>query len=116
MTYDENDLFSLSINELLALNILLTLLLSDGLNSNQLNILGNFFEALGQNILIIQALVSAEPNPNAMYCLNKPNCFLPNFTASASTNFITEERFRCLETRLYKLETILTEKIQDKPN
>lgn len=108
MSYDESDLFSLSINELIALNILLTLLLSDGLNSNQLNILGNFFEALGQNILIIQALVGAEPNPNAVYCLHKPNCFLPNFSTPSSTNFTLEERIRQIETRLCNLETLLT--------
>ncbi|MBR0325865.1 MAG: hypothetical protein IIX11_07035, partial [Selenomonadales bacterium] len=43
---------------------IISLLLSEGLNENELNILGNFIEAVGQNILLIQATVSSRPTDN----------------------------------------------------
>lgn len=54
--------YTLSADEQALLALITALLLSDGLNENQLNILGNFIEAVGQNILLIQAVVSAFPN------------------------------------------------------
>lgn len=53
--------YSLSANEQTALALVISLLLSEGLNENELNILGNFIEAVGQNILLIQAVVSSVP-------------------------------------------------------
>lgn len=60
----EDDFFSLNSNELISLSILLTVVFS-----NQLNILGNFLCSLGQNILVIQAVIGANPNPNAIYTI-----------------------------------------------
>lgn len=69
----EDDFFALNSNELISLNILLTILLSNQLNSNQLNIIGNFLCGLGQNILIIQAVIGANPDPNAIYTICSSN-------------------------------------------
>ena len=57
----EDDFFSLNSNELISLSILLTVVFSNQLNANQLNILGNFLCSLGQNILVIQAVIGANP-------------------------------------------------------
>lgn len=65
----EDDFFSLNSNELLSLSILLTVVFSNQLNANQLNILGNFLCSLGQNILVIQAVIGANPNPKAIYTI-----------------------------------------------
>lgn len=51
--------YELDSNEQVILAALIALLLSNGLNANQLNILGNFVEAVGQNMLLIQAVVSS---------------------------------------------------------
>lgn len=56
--------YSLSADEQITLAFIFALLLSDGLNENELNILGNFIEAVGQNILLIQAVVSSQPTDN----------------------------------------------------
>ena len=56
--------YALSANEQALLALLIALLLSNGLNENQLNILGNFIEAVGQNLLLIQAVISVLPNSN----------------------------------------------------
>ena len=56
--------YSLSADEQVTLALIISLLLSDGLNENELNILGNFIEAVGQNILLIQATVSSQPTDN----------------------------------------------------
>ncbi len=56
--------YSLSADEQVTLALIFSLLLSDGLNENELNILGNFIESVGQNILLIQAIVSSHPIDN----------------------------------------------------
>ena len=56
--------YSLSANEQVTLALIVALLLSEGLNENELNILGNFIEAVGQNILLVQAIVSSRPTDN----------------------------------------------------
>lgn len=82
MTMPENLFYNRSANELTVLNFLLTFLLSDGLNSNQLTILGNFLCSLGQGILTIQGFVGAQQGDavyqfdcDAVYCPSdtKPN-------------------------------------------
>lgn len=67
----DGDFYSLSSNELLSLNLILTILLANGLNANQLNILGNFIAALGQNILFLQAVIDALPEEDATYQFNQ---------------------------------------------
>lgn len=67
--------FELSINELLTLNLILTLLLANQLNSNQLNILGNFICSLGQSLLTLQAVVGTLPD-DALYTI----CTNPSYT------------------------------------
>lgn len=59
---EESILFSLDFEQQVLLAALLAIIVSDDLNANQLNILGNFVEAVGQNILLIQAVVSSEPS------------------------------------------------------
>ena len=44
---------NLSGNELASLAFLVGLLISQNINSNQINSLGNFFEAVGQTMLVI---------------------------------------------------------------
>ncbi len=58
---EESIFFSLDSEQQVLLAALLAIILSDKLNVNQLNILGNFIESLGQNILLIQAVVSSDP-------------------------------------------------------
>jgi hypothetical protein len=56
---EESIFFSLDSEQQVLLAALLAIIVSDKLNGDQLNILGNFVETLGQNILLIQAVVSS---------------------------------------------------------
>lgn len=58
---EESILFSLDSEQQVLLAALLAIIVADKLNEDQLNILGNFVESLGQNILLIQAVVSSNP-------------------------------------------------------
>lgn len=58
---EESTFFSLDSEQQVLLAALLAIIVSEKLNEDQLNILGNFVEALGQNILLIQAVVSSNP-------------------------------------------------------
>ncbi len=58
---EESILFSLDSEQQVLLAALLAIMVSDKLNEDQQNIFGNFLEALGQNILLIQAIVSSNP-------------------------------------------------------
>lgn len=58
---EESILFSLESEQQVLLAAFLAIIVSDNLNEDQLNILGNFVEAVGQNILLIQAIVSSNP-------------------------------------------------------
>lgn len=53
--------YTLTADQQVTLALIIAIYLSDGLNENQLNILGNFIEAVGQNLLLMQAVVSATP-------------------------------------------------------
>lgn len=53
--------YSLSGEEQVVIAAALAFLMSEGLTSNQLNILGNFIEAIGQNILVI----ASQPGNNS---------------------------------------------------
>lgn len=58
---EESILFSLDSEQQVLLAALLAIIISEKLNEDQLNVLGNFIEALGQNILLIQAILSSNP-------------------------------------------------------
>lgn len=58
---EDSILFSLDSEQQILLAALLAIIVSDKLNEDQMNILGNFLEALGQNILLMQAIVSSKP-------------------------------------------------------
>lgn len=102
--------FELPTNDLLILNFILTLLLANGLNANQLNILGNFFCSLGQNILTIQAVIGALPN-EAVYTVNS-NPKYCQFLDQPSPQTISVEELQNeiveLNKRLQQLEHLLT--------
>lgn len=107
MDDDCANFFALSANELLALDFILALLLANRLNSNQLNILGNFLCGLGQGILTIQAVVGALPG-NAVYSI----CSNPAYEGSpaASSTSAPEnmyEEIQTLKERLTALEALL---------
>jgi prefoldin subunit 5 len=53
------EFFELNESQQILLLTVLTYLLADDLNANQLNILGNFIESLGQNLLLVEAVISA---------------------------------------------------------
>lgn len=59
---EESIFYSLDSEQQVLLAALIAIIVSDKLNENQLNILGNFVEAVGQNILLIQAIVSSSPS------------------------------------------------------
>lgn len=58
---EEPNFFSLDSEQQVLFAALLAIIVSDKLNEDQQNIFGNFLEALGQNILLIQAIVSSNP-------------------------------------------------------
>ncbi len=58
---EESNFFSLDSEQQVLLAAVLAIMIADKLNEEQQNILGNFIEALGQNILLIQAIVSSNP-------------------------------------------------------
>lgn len=58
---EESVFFSLDSEQQILLAALLAIILVEELNSDQLNILGNFIEAFGQNLLLAQAIVSTNP-------------------------------------------------------
>ncbi len=57
-------------NEIIIYATIASLIISKDLNINELNILGNFFEAVGQNLLTLAAYKSSSPNNN---CNNSGN-------------------------------------------
>lgn len=105
MQEQKNNFFDLSSNELLSLNLLLTIILANGLNSNQLNILGNFICALGQNILTIQAVIGSLPDSNATYMiLGDAHCL-----ASTDTNTNHEATVIGLANEISELKEKITQ-------
>ncbi|MBP2633290.1 MAG: hypothetical protein H6Q70_3918 [Firmicutes bacterium] len=106
----DGDFYTLSSNELLSLNLILTILLANGLNANQLNILGNFIAALGQNILFLQAVVDALPEEDATYQFNPPHCdtkpVSSTFNQGAMTNL--QKEVLELKAKLTQLEKELS--------
>lgn len=60
-------LYSLSGNDLALLASAVGLLLSQNINSNQINSLGNFFEGVGQIMLVIGAQQQLRENNNNNY-------------------------------------------------
>ncbi len=59
---EESIFYSLDSEQQVLLAALIAIIVSENLNENQLNILGNFVEAVGQNIFLIQAIVSSSPS------------------------------------------------------
>lgn len=118
----DQDFFSLNSNELLALNLLLTAALSNGLNANQLNVLGNFICALGQNMLVIQARIGALPG-QARYTLHGEQACpsaCPGGNSNNSAASLENELQKCQE-RLTALENFLqkqsgAKETQDQPD
>lgn len=104
----DQSFFSLSSNELIALNLLLTAALSHGLDANQLNVLGNFICALGQNMLIIQARISALPG-QARYMLHGEQLCPAEASASCSDAAALKEELQKCQERLAALENLLHE-------
>ena len=107
----ENDFFSLNSNELLSLSMLVAILFANNLNNNQLNIFGNFLTSVAQNILLIQAVISTNPNPNAIYTICPNNSSSPESTSikNNDSNSITATQFTELESKLNELIIKVTE-------
>lgn len=98
--------FELTVGEFLTLELVLTMLISNGLNSNQLNILGNFLCDLGQNVLTIQAIVGASPS-NPVYCISAdPSSCQSLDTDARSSKQITQE-IMCLKEEINQLKAQL---------
>ena len=106
MEATENNFYTLSPNELLSLNLLLTVLFANGLNSNQLNILGNFICAVGQNILSIQTIIDGLPNEDATYHVNGTTCDAKIVANSANQQLLTKlkEEVLALKSQLLQIE------------
>lgn len=107
MDSTEKNFFSLNSNELIALNLLLTAALSHGLDANQLNVLGNFICALGQNMLIIQARISALPG-EARYMAQGEQLCADSADSTNNAANLESELQKCQE-RLAALEKLLEE-------
>lgn len=114
MTNLEKNFFELTANELTLLNVILTLLLSNGLNASQLDILGNFICGLGQNILTIQALVGALPG-GEIYTIASDPVYTP--CASNSMNMNVQREIIRLQEKIERLERMLAlHEIQHDPD
>jgi hypothetical protein len=102
----ENNFYTLSPNELLSLNLLLTVLFANGLNSNQLNILGNFICAVGQNILSIQTIIDGLPNEDATYNFNQTTRDAKIVANSANEELLIElqKEILALKSKLLQIE------------
>lgn len=115
----EKDFFSLNSNELIALNLLLTVALSHGLDANQLNVLGNFICALGQNMLVIQARISALPG-DARYMLHGEQICADDSGADGPDAATLENELQKCQERLTALEKLLRslglEETQNQPD
>lgn len=93
---DKSVLFTLDTDQQVLLAALLAIVMSENLNANELNILGNFIEVLGQNILLIQAIVAAAPpvkKPASISNASKPN-----------TDQDLEQEIKTIKARLHSLE------------
>ena len=97
--------FELSINELLLLNLILTFLLANGLNGNQLNILGNFLCSVGQNILVIQAVIGSFPD-NEIYSIASNQAFKEINSTSCQDTVTTDDIIQQLATIKEQISTI----------
>lgn len=116
---NNDDFFQLSPNEWLALNYALTVFLANGLNSNQLNIIGNFLCAVGQNMLLLQAWIGSCPNSNAVYYTDNHLIQCTQSTSESPDSEIEtmKKKLAELENQLANLINILlTKEAQDKPN
>ena len=51
-------------NEIILYATIASIIISTGLNSTEMNILGNFFQAVGQNLEVLAAYLSACNNNN----------------------------------------------------
>jgi hypothetical protein len=119
-----NDDLNLNGNEWLALNYALAVLLSDGLTSNQMNILGNFLCAVGQNMLLLQAWLSSCPASNPVYHIDISKIACSKTESSNSKTSETLDEKAALAQKIADLEGQLTEiknallskQLQDKPN
>jgi hypothetical protein len=88
---EESIFFSLDSEQQVLLAALLAIILSDNLNEDQLNILGNFVESVGQNILLIQAVVSSDP---------------PSTTSDSSSNTQVQDLQKSIDMLQQDLETM----------
>jgi hypothetical protein len=88
---EESIFFSLDSEQQVLLAALLAIILSDKLNEDQLNILGNFVESVGQNILLIQAVVSSDP---------------PSTTSDSSSNTQVQDLQKSIDMLHQDLETM----------
>ncbi len=71
-----NDRNNLCGSEIILYATIASIIISNGLNVNELNILGNFFQAIGQNLEVLAAYLSA--------CNSSNNNSIP--TSDTSTN------------------------------
>ncbi len=112
----QDDVFHLTANEWLSLNYALAVLLSDGLNANQLNVVGNFLCAVGQNILLLQAWLGSCPNVNAIYYINNCQIQCAKHTAAEQELAALAEKITGLENQMEQIAQLsLAQHAQDKP-
>lgn len=61
-------------NEIILYASIFSIIISQNLNLNEMNILGNFFQAIGQNLEVLAAYLSAcAPNNSSNINNNLPN-------------------------------------------
>lgn len=89
---EQTGFYSLSGEEQVVIAAALAFLMSEGLTPNQLNILGNFIEAIGQNILVIASQSGNNSSSS------------PPSDSSAELAELKKE-LACLKAKLEELET-----------
>jgi hypothetical protein len=94
---EQSAFFSIGADEQVTLAAILAILLSKGLNADQLGILGNFLLGIGQNLLIIQAVVSSLPEIN-------PPCLASTCQDTAKTLADLQKEIELLKAKISELE------------
>jgi hypothetical protein len=94
---EQSAFFSLGPDEQVTLAAILAIFLSKGLNADQLGILGNFLLGIGQNLVIIQTVISSQPEAD-------PPCLASTCQDTAKTLAELRKEIEVLKVKVAKLE------------
>jgi hypothetical protein len=94
---EQSVFYSLGADEQVTLAAIAAIVLSKGLDADQLGILGNFLLGVGQNLLIVQAVVSSQPETN-------PPCLASTCQNTATILADLQKEIDSLKAKIAELE------------